>query len=87
MLFFKLLHVIGLQVGMKIQEASEIDLIDVGGFDLTSLFVSWRTSVNKKEPDYRSALKHLMEKNEISNLDLLVRRNVSFYKECFSCFL
>lgn len=73
--FFKLLHLIGLQVGMKIPEASEIDLIDVGGFDLTSIFVSWRTSLNKKEPDYRSALKHLMDKEDISNLKLLLRRN------------
>ncbi len=72
--FFVQLKHIGDIVGIPLPEPADIDLIDIGGFDLLGLLRQAREQRGDKENDYRQHWRVLSTKGESANLTRILRR-------------
>ena len=72
--FFAQLKQIGDTVGIPLPEPADIDLIDIGGFDLLGLLRQAREQRGDKENDYRQHWRILSTEGGLANVPQIVRR-------------
>jgi hypothetical protein len=79
--FFMQLKAIGDRVGIPLPEPSDIDLLDIQGFDLLGLLRKEREQRGLKSNDYRQHWRVLTTQATPSNLPRLLRRNPDYFMD------